>query len=266
MAMADAFARDIRVESIDAAVRNPRRKLQRLDELAASIAAYGLMQPIVVRPTLRGRYEVIAGHRRLAAVRSLGWTTISATVRESKDEEAFLLTLIENLQRDDLSPREESSALEALVRERGWSTRQVAHAVKRSPAYVSKRLRVFEDEILAPLVLDGKLAVSTAEELLALSAERKRSLAEAAIAEGWDRARLRAAAGARQRARPTTIGTRVRQLRKALRDIGELSRLSESDRAQLRMLYTELTILARAPAQRRSVVIPAVPTVRARSS
>ena len=103
-----------------------------IDELAESIRAHGLLQPIVVRPLGTG-YELIAGHRRLEAAQALGWTEIAAVVRdETDDNEAYILTLVENLQREDLSPKEEAAALEVLVRERGWSTRQVA--ARRSSA------------------------------------------------------------------------------------------------------------------------------------
>ena len=126
------------VERIDPSPRNPRRKLHGIDDLAESLETYGLLQPSVVRP-VGERYELVAGHRRLAAVCALGWTHIHVLVRTTEQDEAYLLTLVENLQRDDLTPREEARALETLLRERAWSTRQVAAAGHRSPAYVSER-------------------------------------------------------------------------------------------------------------------------------
>ena len=182
----------IALERIHPSPRNPRNRLENVDELAESIRAYGLLQPVVVRRVGDG-FEVVAGHRRLAAVQSLEWHEIPAIVREADDEHAYLLTLIENLQRDDLTPREESRALEVLVREQRWSTRQVALAVKRSQAYVSKRLRVFEDNVLAPLVLNNQLAVSVAEELLPLRPAQRKALAQRAVDETWDGAAARAA-------------------------------------------------------------------------
>ena len=92
-------------------------------------------------------YELIAGHRRFQAAKVLGWTEIAAVVRDETDDQAYILTLVENLQREDLTPREEAAALEVLVRERGWTTRQVGEAIKRSHMYVSRRLRVFDDNI-----------------------------------------------------------------------------------------------------------------------
>src|SRR5580765_5003757 len=130
----DAVVIDIPVDQMDPSPRNPRGAINQVRALAESIREHGLLQPDVVRrhPTFDDRYELIAGHRRLAAVRSLGWTSLPAVVRRADADEAYLLTLVENLQRQDLSPREESAALEALVQERNWTTRQVADAVNRS--------------------------------------------------------------------------------------------------------------------------------------
>src|SRR6476619_2159321 len=158
-AMQESTITPIPIDRIAPSPRNPRQSLDHLDELTDSIRAYGLLQPIVVREHDDGRFEVVAGHRRFAAVQSLGWSTVPAIVRQADQGEAYLLALIENLQRDNLSPREEAEALEILVRENRLSTRQVAEAVKRSASYVSRRLRVFEDPVLAPLVLQRALTV-----------------------------------------------------------------------------------------------------------
>ena len=175
----------IAVDQVHDSPRNPRHKVEGLDELAASLQEYGLLQPVVVR-RVNGTYELIAGHRRLAAAKQLGWRQIAAVVRDETDDQAYLLTLTENLQRDDLSPKEEAAALEVLVRERGWTTRQVGEAIKRNHTYVSRRLRVFEDPVLAPLVLERKLPVSTAEELLRVSdTQTRHGLAVRAAEHQW---------------------------------------------------------------------------------
>ncbi len=251
------------LREISASPRNPRRKLQSIDELAASLRAYGVLQPVVVRRA-GDQYELVAGHRRVEAARRLGWETIPAVVSGAQEDEAYLLTLVENLQRADLSPREEADALEVLVRQRGWTTRQVAAAVQRSQAFVSKRLCVFEDPILAPAVLANRLSVSAAEELLGIGAQRRGEVLSRAIAEGWDRAQVRRTAQAERapaaRRRPPRLARGVRELRQRLRDVRP-EELAEADRRELRLLFVELSLLARAqPGARR--IFPPLPDVR----
>ena len=189
----DRLVHALPIASIQPSPRNPRQHIGDVEELAESLQAHGLLQPVVVRRRGRG-YELIAGHRRLEAARRLGWAEIAAVVRDETDDQAYILTLVENLQREDLQPREEAAALEVLVRERGWSTRQVGEAIKRSHIYVSRRLRVFDDPALAPLVLRNGLAVSTAEELLrAPDAEARKQLAAEAAAANWTPADARRA-------------------------------------------------------------------------
>jgi ParB family transcriptional regulator, chromosome partitioning protein len=263
--MQESTITPIPIDRIAPSPRNPRQSLGHLDELTDSIRAYGLLQPIVVREHDDGRFEVVAGHRRFAAVQSLGWSTVPAIVRQADQGEAYLLALIENLQRDNLSPREEAEALEILVRENRLSTRQVAEAVKRSASYVSRRLRVFEDPVLAPLVLQRALTVSAAEELLPLPAPRKRALAQQAAEEGWDRLQVRFAVdgqSAGEGPRKTALARRARELRMALRDKLPGS-LTEAERRELRLLFRDLTILAKAPTEERPIVIPPIPVPRA---
>jgi ParB family chromosome partitioning protein len=256
------------ITAITASPRNPRRKLRGIEELAASLQTHGLLQPVVVRPT-DDHFELVAGHRRLAAARHLAWQTIPAVVRQAAAEEAYLLTLVENLQREDLSPREEAAALEVLVREHGWSTRQVAAAIQRSQAFVSKRLRVFEDPMLAPVVLAGGLTVSAAEEVLTVPERYRYDLLARAVEGGWDLAQVRTAVKqqrfgpnqTRQLRRPG-LPRRLRELRMELRDVRPED-LGLADRRELRLLFTELAMLARAnpqPGQRR--IFPPLPRVR----
>jgi ParB family chromosome partitioning protein len=194
----DRLVHQVPLAAIRPSPRNPRLALEGIDELATSLSDHGLLQPVVVRRLDEG-YELIAGHRRLEAARRLDWLTIAAVERDETRERAYILTLVENLQREDLTPKEEAAALEVLIRERGWSTRQVGEAIKRSPIYVSRRLRVFEDDVLAPLVLNSGLAVSTAEELLrADDLELRRELAEEAARDGWNQTAARHAVAARR--------------------------------------------------------------------
>ena len=267
--MTSAALIDIPLDRIVVSRRNPRKRLGGLQELADSIREYGLLHPVVARP--RGAdadgvvaYELIAGHRRLEAVRNLGWTHVPAVLRTVDVDDAYLLTLVENLQREDLSPREESQALEVLVRERGWSTRQVAAAVKRSQSYVSRRLRVFDDPVVGPLVVRGELGVSVAEELLPLPGQRKRDLALLAVEQGWDRQHVRRviqdAAQGRPSSRAASLLSQTRAFRQALRNAVP-SKLTESERRELRLTFQELAMLAKAPTEERRIVFPPLPIV-----
>jgi ParB family transcriptional regulator, chromosome partitioning protein len=163
------------ISRIDPDPRNPRAPTsQEISALAQSLIAHGLLQPIVVRP-FGQRYVVVAGHRRLAAwcrcaseaPTDARWRLIDAVVRQVRAEEALTLMLVENLQRKSLSPLQEAVTLQRLRQERSWTNRQVAEAVQKSEMYVSRRLRVLEDVVLREAVLEGRLAVTTAEELLA---------------------------------------------------------------------------------------------------
>jgi ParB family transcriptional regulator, chromosome partitioning protein len=253
--------------SIATSQRNPRRKLHGIDDLAASLAAHGLLQPILVREAA-GAFELIAGHRRFAAALQLGWQSIPAMVRSIAEDEAYLLTIIENLQREDLSPREEADALAVLVQQRKWSTHQVAAAIQRSQAFVSKRLRVFEDHMLAPAVLAGDLTVSAAEELLTLPEAIRYEVAARAIENGWDVSRIRTYVRERRfdanrpPARHPGLYRRIHALRHELRDLFPED-LSDADRRELRVFFKELATLAQAkPTADRQRVFPALPAVR----
>jgi ParB family chromosome partitioning protein len=254
-AVDDRVVHLVALTDIHPSPHNPRHAFGNIAELAASLAEHGLLQPVVVRQVGPHSYELIAGHRRLEAARTLGWTEIAAQVRDETTEQAYILTLVENLQREDLTPREEAAALEVLLRERGWTTRQVGEAIKRSHAYVSRRLRVFEDEALAPLVLkdESPLPVSTAEELLGVAdVDLRRSLAQQAADEGWERPQVRAAVrdaattmvrsvpSARERGRQVVV-TAV-QLYQLL-DGGPISELPSSAHAELQRLYQRLALL-----------------------
>ena len=246
---ADCQNSDTSACRVKANERNPRQRMRGVPELASSMKTYGLLQPVVVRP-VEGGYVLLAGHRRVAAARSLGWESIPAIVRPATDDEAYLLTIVDNLQRQDLSPREESAALEALVRERGWSTRQVAAAISRSQAFVSKRLRVFDDPALGPAVLANQVSVSAAEELLSIPAPQRPELLRKIVRGKWDLARVRQAVVAARfgpvevvAPRRAALGRHIDELLEDLRGLS-LGELRASERRQLRRLYAELAFVA----------------------
>jgi ParB family chromosome partitioning protein len=153
-----------------------------LDELAASIRAQGLVQPIVVRPLGEAtpgasqRYEIIAGERRWRAAQIAGLAEIPAVIRRVPDEAAIAMALIENIQRENLNPLEEARALDRLITEFGITHQQAADAVGRSRAAVSNLLRLLE---LAPEVMEfvekRDLEMGHARALLALTGRRQQS-------------------------------------------------------------------------------------------
>jgi len=250
----DRIADSLPIDGIQPSPRNPRRGMAGIGELAASLQAHGLMQPIVVRP-VPGGYELIAGHRRLEAAKALGWTEIPAKVANVSAEQAYILTLVENLQREDLEPDEEAEALGVLVRERKWSVRKVAEAIKRDPLYVSRRLRVFDDPVLRQPVLEQRLPVSTAEILLRVEPQQRAQLVEETLANGWGQMDVRLALRDRcgVTPHPDTRGVTPRQrsheLVRLIRETshvleaGSFADLTASARAELRRLYQRLALL-----------------------
>ena len=131
------------LELIQRGKYQPRRDMdpQALEELAGSIRAQGVMQPIVVRPIGEGRYEIIAGERRWRASQLAGLDSIPAVIREVPDEAAIAMALIENIQREDLNPIEEAIALQRLQQEFELTQQQVADAVDhRAPRVGGNRL------------------------------------------------------------------------------------------------------------------------------
>ena len=157
-----------------------------LEELKASIRQAGLLQPVVVRPLAPGRYELIAGERRLRACQGLGWKRIPAVTRPVDDRTALTLALIENLQRDDLSAVDEARGYERLIAEFQLAQQDVADAVGRDRSTVTNALRLLK---LPPAVLamlhEGHLSVGHARALLALEDPRQvTTLAREAVAQG----------------------------------------------------------------------------------
>ncbi|MFC0267103.1 ParB/RepB/Spo0J family partition protein [Kushneria aurantia] len=168
----------------------PRREMhgERLEELAASIRNRGVMQPIVVRPLPEGseaRYEIIAGERRWRAAQLAELDVIPAVVRELDDESALALALIENIQRENLNPIEETLALRRLMDEFSLTQQQAADAVGRSRAQVANLLRLLAlEEEVQTLLSRGELDVGHARALLALKGARQREAAREVVSRG----------------------------------------------------------------------------------
>ncbi|WP_069862882.1 ParB/RepB/Spo0J family partition protein [Pseudomonas citronellolis] len=165
----------------------PRRDMdpQALEELALSIKAQGVMQPIVVRPVDKGRYEIIAGERRWRATQQAGLDTIPALVREVPDEAAIAIALIENIQREDLNPLEEAVALQRLQQEFQLTQQQVADAVGKSRVSVANLLRLIAlPEEIKTLLSHGDLEMGHARALLGLPEARQVEGARHVVARG----------------------------------------------------------------------------------
>lgn len=180
--------RNLPLDAIQAGSYQPRRHWDEtaLDELAASIRAQGLIQPVVVRPIGKGRYELIAGERRWRACRLAGLQELPALVKEVSDEAAPAMALIENIQRQDLSPLEEAQALKRLLEDFSLTHQQVAEAVGRSRAAVSNLLRLLElPEEIASLLDDGKLGMGHARALLTLPRPMAIRLARQSVDQEW---------------------------------------------------------------------------------
>jgi ParB family chromosome partitioning protein len=155
-----------------------------LAELAESIKAQGLMQPILTRPLGAGRYEILAGERRWRAARMAGLASVPVLVRDVADRSALAIALIENLQREDLSPLEEAAAVKRLIEEFAMTHAEAATAVGRSRVAITNALRLLE---LAPpvqeLLREGQLDMGHARALLALPALKQIELAREAVAK-----------------------------------------------------------------------------------
>ncbi len=165
----------------------PRRDFDedKLRELADSIAAQGVVQPVVVRPVSGGRYELIAGERRWRAAQLAGLHEIPAVVREVDDQSAMAMALIENIQRADLNPLEEATALHRLLEEFGLTHQQAAQAVGKSRTTVTNLLRLLElNPDVKQLIDEGRLEMGHARALLALKDEAQSAAAAKVATRG----------------------------------------------------------------------------------
>jgi len=156
-----------------------------LNELAASIRTKGLMQPVLVRPLERDSYELIAGERRWRAAQMAGLTEIPALVREVPDETALAMSLIENIQREDLNPMEEAAGVQRLVDEFAMTHDQAADAIGRSRSATTNLLRLLKlAKPVQQMLLQGALEMGHARALLVLDGARQIEAANRVGARG----------------------------------------------------------------------------------
>lgn len=157
-----------------------------LSELADSIAQHGVLQPLLVRPILGGGYQLIAGERRWRASRIAGLTQVPVVIKELSDDEAAVISLIENLQREDLNPVEEAFGFASLIKDFNLTQEEAAKRVGKSRPVVANALRILKlPESVLDLVREGKLSAGHARAIAAVEDEKTVLLiAETVVAKG----------------------------------------------------------------------------------
>ena len=165
----------LKISEIEPNRSQPRKDFDEnsLSDLAQSISQHGLLQPLLVRPLPIGGYQIVAGERRYRASRMAGLTEVPVTIRELSDTETMELALIENLQREDLSPIEEALGYKALIDEHGFSQEEVATSVGKSRPAIANSLRILKlpDSVLE-YVKQDKISAGHARALLMLDNEK----------------------------------------------------------------------------------------------
>ena len=179
--------RNLDVDRIQPNPEQPRLMFDEttLEELAASIREHGVLQPILVRPLDGGEFQLIAGERRWRASKAAGLETIPALVEEIDDDTALEISIIENLQREDLSPLDEAAMYDRMVREHGYSVRRLAQKLGKDKGYLENRMRLADaPEEVRELVSLRKDTLSHAYELMKVADPKKRKRLAAQVAKG----------------------------------------------------------------------------------
>lgn len=175
-AVDNAGAVEVRLSEIEPNRNQPRKDFdeEALMSLADSIAEHGLIQPIVVRPTVSGRYEIVAGERRWRASRMAGLSAVPVIIREMDDKEYFETALIENLQREDLNPIEEAKGYKTLIDNYSLTQEQVAKSVGKARVTVTNALRLLNlNDKEQSALLEGKITAGHARALLSVTENRE---------------------------------------------------------------------------------------------
>jgi ParB family chromosome partitioning protein len=182
-----AAVRNIPVDKVVPNPNQPRLAMDKagLDDLTASVREHGVLQPILVRPRPTGHYELIAGERRWRAAKGAGQETIPALIEEIDDETALEIAVIENLQREDLSPIDEALIYDKMIREHGYSIRKLAQKLGKDKGYLENRLRLADaPQEIRDLVSVRKDTLSHAYELLKVQDPKKRKHLADMVARG----------------------------------------------------------------------------------
>ena len=197
----------IPVDRIESNPRNPRLAFDEatLEELASSIREHGVLQPILVRPVDENRFQLVAGERRWRASKIAGQATIPALVEEIDDDTAMEISIIENLQREDISVLDEAAMYDRMIREHGYSIRKLAEKLGKDKGYLENRLRLADaPPEVRELVSLRKDTLSHAYELMKVSDPKKRKkLADQVARNELSLVKLRE----RIEGRPTRVAT-----------------------------------------------------------
>ncbi len=238
--------RQLPVDLIQRGKYQPRRDmdLEALQELADSIKAQGVMQPIVVRPISDERYEIIAGERRWRATQLAGLADIPVVIREVSDEAAIAMALIENIQREDLNPIEEATSLQRLQQEFELTQQEVAEAVGKSRSTVANLLRLMSlQEDVRRLLEHGDLEMGHARALLALEGADQSQAARTVVGKGLSvrqtEALVRRLLSAQKGAPAKTLDPNIRQLQDDLaRTLGTKVQIQHSAKGRGKLVLT----------------------------
>ena len=179
--------RIVQVDHIEPNPEQPRMVFEQsaLDELAASIREHGVLQPILVRPLGPNTYQIVAGERRWRASRQAGLATIPALIEDIDDDTALEIAIIENLQREDLTPLDEAAMYDRMVHEHGYSIRKLADKLGKDKGYLENRLRLADaPPEIRELVSLRKDSLSHAYELMKVEDPKKRRRLAEQVARG----------------------------------------------------------------------------------
>lgn len=229
---------------LDAISPNPQQPRARFDDealegLAASIKEVGLLQPIVVRQIGAGEYQLVAGERRLRAARMAGLDEIPAIVRDGDDVSGFTEALVENLQREDLTPLEEAAAYRQLMEDFGLTHEEVALRVGKSRSAVSNTLRLLQlPAVIQGLLEAGALTAGHARALLGIDDARyAEHIARRAAEEGWSVRRVEEAVRARSGGEPPSPAPTVARPERPAEILALEERLTERLGSTVRIDY-----------------------------
>jgi len=177
----------IRISEIEPNREQPRKEFdsEALSELADSISQHGVLQPLLLRPMLSGGYRIVAGERRWRAARMAGLSEVPAVIREMTDAEEMLFALIENLQREDLTPLEEARGYRTLIETQDFTQEEVSRTVGKSRPAVTNALRLLNlPEDIQKLLENGEISAGHARTLLSFKNEEDMRLGAQKACQG----------------------------------------------------------------------------------